>query len=129
MPSFYNQRISIPLFGNPATGLPTEVQSHIYVPQHTHYHGSFSGLTEDHHPQYLTDFRGSTLIQAWLAQLGLNSPNVVKNGINIGTGIGVFFNNNSGTLQFKSLSAGSGITITQNDTTIFIEANIDDGEY
>lgn len=47
----------------------------------------------------------------------------VTSGANVGTGAGVFDTNNAGILQFKSLSAGTNITITTGATEITINSS------
>ena len=48
------------------------------------------------------------------------SSGEANDGINLGTGIGVFDSKSNTTLQFNSLAAGSGISVTENLNTITI---------
>ena len=48
------------------------------------------------------------------------SSGEANDGINLGTGVGVFDSKSNTTLQFNSLAAGSGISVTENLNTITI---------
>jgi len=52
----------------------------------------------------------------------------VNVGANLGSGAGIYFNKTSSTLNFKSLVAGAGITLTPTDDSISIAANAGTGE-
>lgn len=54
----------------------------------------------------------------------LYSDLLVNNGANIGSGVGVYAGRNDTNLQFKSLVAGNGVTLTSDASTVTITAGI-----
>jgi len=87
MANLGNQTIVITMFGDPATGSPTHVQSYLYIPPHVHQLVDLAGRYEDVLPQYMTEDRAANLFIDLSRQL-LDNTTVT----NIGGGSGLYYN-------------------------------------
>lgn len=115
-----NQTLRTTLIGDPVTESVTVVESDIFVPIHTHDHGSMSGLYDDDHPQYMTEDRAYDFMLAFYQQQDDRTQ-----GENLGGGVGIFLNKNGATMRFKTLIAGDNVTFYEDQVahTITISAN------
>lgn len=123
MPSLANQRIVVSLFGDGVESTKV-VRSDIWVPEHSHDHQSLSGRRDPlAHPQYLTEEQAASLFSSLLTQyIQAGQVGTIKNGQNIGTGLGVFASTSNGTMQFYTLEAGDNVTLQQVGNSIVINS-------
>ena len=123
MPSLSNQKIVVSLFGDGVESSKV-VRSDIWVPDHTHDHQSLSNRRDPlAHPQYLTEEQAASLFSSLLTQyIQAGQVGTIKNGQNIGTGLGVFASTSNGTMQFYTLEAGDNVTLQQVGNSIVINS-------
>lgn len=123
MPNLANQKIVTSLFGDGVESAKV-VRSDIWVPDHTHDHSALSNRRDPlAHPQYLTEGQASDLFNSLLAQyIQAGQVGTIKNGQNIGTGLGVFASTSNGTMQFYTLEAGTNVTLQQVGNSIVINS-------
>lgn len=85
-------------------------------------HGALTGLADDDHPHYYNQARGD----ARYLQIGAAEANTASN---LGAGVGQPYASKSGVdLRFRSIKAGTNITVTQDANEITIAAAAGSGE-